>query len=247
VAAALRLIGLVALGLVALIAFGLLVLDSPLGHRLVTDRIAALRVQSGLAIAIGRIDGSLFGAAQLHDVVLADPAGRFMTVPEVDLDWRPLPVLRLVAGLGGGLDIRDLTLHRGLLLRAPRLNPADPNAPILPDFDIRIDRLAVDGMTVAPGLAGARRRIDLVARAQVHDGRVVLACDGRLGGRDKLSLHLDSVVRSGSIIARRATACSPRFPGSIARYWRGSAARGALRSGTAGFWPRPTGTGWRAD
>jgi translocation and assembly module TamB len=192
VAAALRLIGLVALGLVALIAFGLLVLDSPLGHRLVTDRIAALRVQSGLAIAIGRIDGSLFGAAQLHDVVLADPAGRFMTVPEVDLDWRPLPVLRLVAGLGGGLDIRDLTLHRGLLLRAPRLNPADPNAPILPDFDIRIDRLAVDGMTVAPGLAGARRRIDLVARAQVHDGRVVLACDGRLGGRDKLSLHLDS-------------------------------------------------------
>jgi translocation and assembly module TamB len=192
VAAGLRLIGLFALGLAALLAFGLLVLDSPLGHRLVTDRIAALRLQSGLVITIGRIDGSLFGASQLHNLVLADPAGRFMTVPEAQLDWRPLPVLRLVAGLGGGLDIRNLTLHRGLLMRAPRLNPSDPNEPILPDFDIRIDRLAIDGLTVAPGLAGARRRIDLTARAQVHAGRVVLACDGRLGGHDKLSLHLDS-------------------------------------------------------
>jgi translocation and assembly module TamB len=192
VAAGLRLLGLFALGLIAVAAFGLLVLDSPLGHRLVTDRIAALKLQSGLVITIGRIDGSLFGAAQLHNVVLGDSGGRFMTVPLVNLDWRAMPALRLVAGWGGGLDIRDLTLHRGLLLRAPRLNAADPNEPILPDFDIRLDRLAIDGLTVAPGLAGARRRIDLTAHAQVHDGRVVLSCDGRLGGRDKLTLHLDS-------------------------------------------------------
>ncbi len=190
--ATLRLAGLVLLGLVGLVAFGLLVLDSPLGHRLVADRVAALRLQSGLGITIGRIDGSLYGAAQLHNVVLSDPQGRFLTVPDVNLDWRPLPALRLALGLGGGLDIRDLALHRGLLLREPRLNPSDPNAPILPDFDIRIDRLSVDGLTVAPGLAGARRRIDLTAQAQVHDGRVVVACDGRLGGRDRLSLNLDS-------------------------------------------------------
>ena len=189
---AIRLLGLCALGLAGLAALGLLVLDSPLGHRLVTNRIAALRLQSGLVITIGRIDGSLFGAAQLHNVALSDPSGRFMTVPEVGLDWRPMPVLRLLAGLGGGLDIRDLTMRRGLLLRAPRLNPADPNAPILPDFDIRLDRLAVESLTVAPGLAGSRRRVDLIAHAHVHDGRVLLSCDGRLGGHDKLSLHLDS-------------------------------------------------------
>ncbi len=188
----LRLAGLAVLGLAAIAAFGVLMLDSPLGHRLVADRIAALRLQSGLGMTIGRIDGSLFGAAQLHNVVLSDPAGRFMTVPEANLDWRPLPLLRLALGLGGGLDIRNLALHRGLLLRAPRLNPADPNTPILPNFDIRLDRLSVDGLTVAPGLAGARRRIDLTARAQVHDGRVILASDGRLGGRDRLSLSLDS-------------------------------------------------------
>jgi translocation and assembly module TamB len=188
----LRLLVLAALGALVLGAFGLLVLDSPLGHRLVTDRIAALKLQSGLVITIGRIDGSLYGAAQLHDVVLADAAGRFMTVPEASLDWRPVPALRLLGVWGGGLDIRDLTLKRGLLLRAPRLNVSDPNQPILPDFDIRLDHLAVEGLTVAPGLAGARRRVDLAAHALVHGGRVVLDCDGRLGGHDKLALHLDS-------------------------------------------------------
>ena len=75
VAAGLRLIGLFGLALAGLAAIGLLVLDSPLGHRLVTDRIAALRLQSGLVISIGRIDGSLYGAAQLHNVVLGDAAG----------------------------------------------------------------------------------------------------------------------------------------------------------------------------
>ena len=191
-AAILRMVGLFALGVVAVLAIAMLVLDSPLGHRLVTDRIAALKLQSGLIITIGRIDGSLLGTSRLHDVVLSDASGRFLMVPEVDLAWRPLPAVRLVAGLGGGLDLRELTLHRGLLLRAPHLNASDPNAPILPDFDIRLDKFRIDGLTVAPGLAGARRRIDLLAKADVRHGRVVLSCTGRLGGRDHLSLHLDS-------------------------------------------------------
>ena len=45
-----RLIGLFALAMIGVFAIALLVLDSPLGHRLVTDRIAALRLQSGLII-----------------------------------------------------------------------------------------------------------------------------------------------------------------------------------------------------
>ena len=58
-----------------------LVLDSPLGHRFVADRIAALAPKSGLRIRIGRIDGSLFGAMTLHEVALSDAEGRFMVVP----------------------------------------------------------------------------------------------------------------------------------------------------------------------
>ena len=181
-----------AAAVLGMVAIALLVADSSLGHRLAADRIAMLRLQSGLGIAIGRIDGSLFGRSVLHDVVLSDPQGRFMTVPEIDLEWRPVPALRLVLGLGGGLDIRDLTLHRASLIRAPQLNPADPNSPILPDFDVRIDHLGIDAMTVAPGLAGARRRIDWAAHADIRQGRVIAAGAGRLGGQDRLQFDLAS-------------------------------------------------------
>jgi translocation and assembly module TamB len=84
--------GLLLAGLLLLVAVGgaAMVLDSPLGHRFVADRIAELAPKSGLRIRIGRIDGSLFGAMSLHEVVLSDAEGRFMIVPEAALDWRPL-------------------------------------------------------------------------------------------------------------------------------------------------------------
>ena len=46
---------------------------------------------------------------------------------------------------------RKLILRRGTLYRAPRLNPGAPDAPILPDFGIRIDRFELDRLTVDKG------------------------------------------------------------------------------------------------
>lgn len=162
------------------------ILDSAIGHRFVIDRIAEVTPGSGLRVRIGRIDGSLFGTSTLRDVVLSDPKGQFLTVPEVELDWRPL------SWLHKGLDIRTLVFHRGTLLRTPKMNPGDPNAPILPDFDIRIDRFELDNLSVAKGVIGERRRIDIKARADIRGGRALLDVTGRLGGRDRLVLHLDS-------------------------------------------------------
>ncbi|MEL0253584.1 MAG: translocation/assembly module TamB, partial [Novosphingobium sp.] len=103
----------------ALLLAALFVLDSSLGHRLVADRIAAMTPGSGLRIEIGRIDGSIYGAAKLRDIRVSDPEGVFLTVPEAELDWRPL------AWLKTGLDVRLLALHRGVLRRAPRLRPSE--------------------------------------------------------------------------------------------------------------------------
>ncbi|MCW1381246.1 translocation/assembly module TamB domain-containing protein [Novosphingobium sp. KCTC 2891] len=184
----LALLGIVVVGL---FVAGLVVLDSSLGHRFVVDRIAALAPGSGLRIRIGRIEGSLFGTSKLRNVVLSDPQGRFMTIPEAELDWRPLSWMKR------GLDIRKLLIHRATLLRTPRMNPGDPNQPILPNFDIRIDRLAFDNLTVAPGVMGRgalreRRRIDAWARVDIRKGRALIDVNGRLGGRDRLVVHLDS-------------------------------------------------------
>jgi translocation and assembly module TamB len=181
-----RRIGAVLAVLAMALLGALLVLDSPIGHRFVADRISTLAPASGLRITVGRIDGSLFGKAGLKDLVLSDPNGPFLTVPDVDLDWRPY------AWTVNTLDIRTLALHRGTLLRRPQLKPGDPNAPILPSFNIRVDRLEIDALTIAPGVMGERRRVDLTARADVRSGRTLIDANGRLGGKDRLALHLDS-------------------------------------------------------
>ncbi|OYU36182.1 translocation/assembly module TamB domain-containing protein [Novosphingobium sp. PASSN1] len=188
--------GLVLAGVLLALALvgAVVVLDSPLGHRFVADRIAAADTSSGLHIRIGRIDGTLFGQMSLHEVVLTDPQGRFMVIPEATLDWRPLAWFGLDprGGLMKGLDIRALILKRATLLRAPRLRPGNPDDPILPGFDIRIDKLAAENLVVERGVMGERRRIDFAARADIRRGRALISLGGRLGGRDRLRLRLDS-------------------------------------------------------
>lgn len=171
---------------IALVLAALVILDSSLGHRLVADRIAAITPGSGLRIEIGRIDGSIYGAARLRDIRVSDPEGVFLTVPEAELDWRPL------AWLKSGLDVRLLALHRGVLRRAPRLRPSeDPNAPILPDFDIRIDKLVIDNLTVSPAMAGQKRRVDVLAKADIRGGHAIVDVAGKIAG-DRVLFRLDS-------------------------------------------------------
>jgi translocation and assembly module TamB len=118
--------------------------------------------------------------------VLKDPDGTFMTVPEAELKWRPF------AWLKSGLDVRRLVLRRGELLRLPHLRPGDPNAPLLPQFDIKVDRFELDNLSVAEKVVGQRRRVDLVSRADIRKGRLVLDVDGRLGGADRLLGRVDA-------------------------------------------------------
>lgn len=83
-----RRVTLLLLLMLGLFGLGLIVLTSPIGHRLIADRIAHFAPVSGLRMDVGRIEGSLFGEAVLHDVTLSDPSGPFLRVPEVELDWR---------------------------------------------------------------------------------------------------------------------------------------------------------------
>lgn len=179
--------GAALLGIAVIAIFaGILLLDSQIGHRFVIDRIAELSPRSGLKIEVGRIEGSIFDEATLHDIVLRDPEGVFMTVPEAELQWRPLSWLK------SGLDIRSLVLHRGELSRYPKLRPGDPNAPLLPQFDIRVDRFELDKLTIGEKIVGQRRRIDLVSKADIRKGRVLLDVNSLLGGADRLVGHIDA-------------------------------------------------------
>lgn len=172
--------------LAGVLVIGLVVLNSPIGHRFITDQIAKVAPASGLRIKVGRIEGSLYGEALLHDVTLSDPKGPFLTIPRVELDWRPLN------WFFNGLDVRNLVARRGTLLRAPELTPGDPDAPILPNFDIRVDRFELDNFTVAEGMLGKARKVELLAKADIRSGRVYLKANGEFGGQDKLVALVDA-------------------------------------------------------
>jgi len=164
-----------------------LFLATPIGKRFIADQIAAAAPASGLRVKVGRIEGDLYSQAVLRTVEVSDPKGVFLTIPEVRLDWRPL------GWLWSGLDIRELTTIRGRLVRLPELLAADPDAPLLPDFDIRVDRLAIENLVIAKGVATARdERVNAAARVDIRAGRALIDAKAQLGARDRIALLLDA-------------------------------------------------------
>lgn len=173
--------------LILLIIAGLVVLNTPLGERYLAERIARQTFPSGLTVRIGRIEGDLYGEAVLHDVVLSDPRGVFLTIPRAEIDWNPR------GWLSNRLDIDSLAARRATLRRIPEFLPSKDDKPFLPGFDISVDRLVIDNLTLAPGIAGERaQRVDLLAELQVEDRRLFVDAKGRLGREDRFALLLNA-------------------------------------------------------
>lgn len=183
---AIRWLGTALLALLLLVGIAIGWLHTGSGRAFIVERIAKVAPASGLHIEVGRIEGSVLWSSTLFDVRFRDADGKlFLQVPEVDLNWRPLKFFFT------GLDVRHLVLHGGTLYAAPRLVPGDPDAPILPDFDIRVDNFIVDDLKVAKGLLGDERMIDFRAKADIRDGRVLLNSNGEFGGGDRLKALVD--------------------------------------------------------
>lgn len=173
--------------IVLLIVGAVAVLNTPIGQRALTDRIAAQTLPNGLNIRIGRIEGNLYGKAVLRDVRLYDLKGLFATIPRAEVDWRPTSWLR------NTLDIRDFAARRATLLRTPTFRPGNPEDPTLPGFNISIDRLVIDNLTLAPGIAGRQaQRVDLDGEVQVTDRRLEVRSRGRFGRTDSYAFVIDA-------------------------------------------------------
>jgi translocation and assembly module TamB len=173
--------------LLALLAAAVLYLNTGSGRQYIVNRIATIAPASGLKVSVGRIEGSVLWNATLYDVKFRDASGKlFLTVPAIELNWRPYKFPF------SGLDVRALVLHDGTLYAKPKLNPGNPNAPTLPNFDIRVDRFVIDDMTVAKGLLGEERHVDFQAHAHVHRGLVKLDANGQLVGGDRFTAMINA-------------------------------------------------------
>ena len=155
--------GFGAVGLIlALVLAAAVLLDTSPGHRFLVDRILAIRPSSGLRISVDRIDGSLYGRAQIRGLRLYDTRGLFFTAPQITLDWRPSRWLLQ------RLSIYELASDDATLARLPVLRPGKPG-PLLPKYDIYVRRLVVRRLHLGAPLGGGTAQID--AQGEVRRGR----------------------------------------------------------------------------
>lgn len=186
-------------GLAALLLLAVLGLNTSPGKRFVVDQLGKFNMASGLNVRVGRIEGSIYGAMVLRDVRISDPKGVFATSPSIAVDWRPF------AFLNNHVDIRSATSPLVTVRRLPEFTPGDPDAPLLPDLDIDIGRLAIDRLVLEPPVAGRRYVATLSGEADIADRRARVILNGRTLGKaggDRLALVLDAVPEANKLDLR---------------------------------------------
>lgn len=185
-AKALRWVGIGLLGVVLAALALLWIADTGVGHRFITERIAALKLENGLRIRIGRIEGSIFGGTRLTSLRLSDDKGVFFEAPHVVLDWHPSRYL------ANTLDIDTLSAPAATLHRLPALQPSRTPQPILPSFDVRVGRFAIERLTLGPAIVKPARVARLAGRADVRGGRALVELEARSSAGDRALVKLDS-------------------------------------------------------
>ena len=164
-----RNIALFFVGLAVLLVAALAALNTAPGRRLLVEFATGIKLNSGLQIEIGEIDGSLYGEMTLHDVKIKDLKGVFIQSPAIHLDWRPFGYLNK------HVDIRDFSTPKIEILRPPVLNPSDTpkdNGPLLPDLYIDVNRLKVDALVLDAPVMGEAHIIAINGQAHLLHKRL---------------------------------------------------------------------------
>ena len=184
----------VLLGLIVLVAIVLIGINTDPGRKFVAQQIEALEFENGMAIGIGEIDGSLYSEMIIRELTISDPQGVFLTSPEVVMDWHPF------AFINSHIDIDALTTETMVLERLPELNETPPTEePLLPDYDIDIDRLEIGEFIAEAPVSGERRVATLDGNVQIADARAKVNLNGATvtgldqAGGDRFALILDAV------------------------------------------------------
>ncbi len=164
-------------------------LNTPPGRRLLVQFATGIKLNSGLQIEIGEIDGSLYGDMTLYDVRVLDTKGAFITSPLVHLDWRPFGYLNK------HVDIRDLSTPRIDVLRQPVFNPEqnpEKGGPLLPDLKIDVNRLQVDTLALHAGVFGDARNAMIQGSAHIAHGRAQIDATTLSDKGDEVIAALDA-------------------------------------------------------
>ena len=139
-------------------------LDTSSGHQFIARQVAAYEFENGLNIRIGRIEGSIYGEAELTDIRIQDDKGTFAAIPRAKLDWHPFDYFY------DRLSIDTFMAKEAFVRRLPELRIIpDRGEPFFPDIDIRIDRLQLDHIVFDKSITGSEQVLGLQANARIVD------------------------------------------------------------------------------
>jgi len=234
--------GIAVAGLLLLLVALVLGLDTGAGRRFVVDRIGAFQTESGMRVGIARIEGSLYGRMILRGIELRDTQGVFAGADRVTVDWRPFAYL-----VRRRVEVRELLSPEIRLLRSPVLKsvPSDPDAPLLPDIDLAIGRVAIERIVMEPPVTGRRHIARFAGSADIADGRARITADARalagasVSGGDVLVLRLDAVPSANRLLIE-ATLDAPK--GGLIDSYAGLGKPLALKLAGRGDWRSWNGT-----
>lgn len=158
---------------VALVGLVTFVQTSP-GRALLASTISSLASSDTSRLSIGRIEGTVPTDMTITDVALGDATGIWLTIDRARLSWSPLALLSGVARI----DLVDV--NRISISRLPAPSEPDPAAqtglPMLP-VGVRLDRLNVASLDLAPAIAGAPAQLAITGRADWSDPQAGISAD----------------------------------------------------------------------
>lgn len=160
--------------------------ETPGGRAFVAAQVSGVNTESGMRFKVGRIDGSLFSRFDLVDVVVHDLDGPLAVIPVAHVSWRPLPIIRNL------VDLDSIAIPELRMLRMWKLNPRNPDEPILPDIDIHIGRFDIASLILEKPLLGRAETIRTSGRVDIRKGRALVDMEAEAHAGDRLLLVLDA-------------------------------------------------------
>ena len=176
-----------AVSLVLLVFAALAYLDTSAGHRFLVRQIAAQHPSTGLRIAVGRIDGSIWRRMTLREVRFSDPQGQFLILPEAELAWQPL------AWFGNRLQINRLIVPVAQLDRLPKLKPSAKKTPLLPSFDIVARDVRIGRVLIGAAITGKPQEARLEGAISARHGELLVELDASSTAQDFARIRLESI------------------------------------------------------
>ena len=149
-----------AAAVILLIAGAVVLVQTPFGRDQIAGTVSGILSDETMRVHVVSIDGNLFGAFSVPEVIVETPAGARLAIRDINVQWRPVGLLR------GALEVSRVeigqVLDTGFLdaMMESTAESSNSGAGTL-DFGINIDAIQIDDIDLQSAMLGERQRLSL--------------------------------------------------------------------------------------